>query len=360
MKPNTRLFSETSPKATLKEKTILITGGTGSFGNTVVRELLLYDIHEIIIYSRDEKKQDDMRNEFASPKLKFIIGDVRDDQSVFRATEGVDYIFHAAALKQVPTCEFFPIESVKTNIFGTFNVLNAASAHKVKRVVILSTDKAVYPINAMGMAKALMEKTMIASAKNYPPTEKKGSIFCGIRYGNVLYSRGSVIPYFISLMKQNKKLAVTYGDMTRFLLPLREAVSLVMYALIHGENGHMYIRKAPACTVSTLAEAVSDIFHYEKGIEEIGIRAGEKIHETLVSREEMVRAKELDEYFDIPPESQGLNYNQYLLRSGTKQINPETVEPYTSANTTQLTRKEVISLLLTLPEIQQEIAILGK
>lgn len=356
MKNNSNNLNRDDLEVALADKTVLITGGTGSFGNTVVKELLQYDTREIIVFSRDEKKQDDMRNEYANPKLKFIIGDVRDDQSVLRATQGVDYIFHAAALKQVPTCEFFPIESVKTNILGTFNVLNAASVHRVKRVVILSTDKAVYPINAMGMAKALMEKTMIASAKNYPPNNKDGSIFCGVRYGNVLYSRGSVIPYFINLMKQNRRLAVTYGDMTRFLLPLRSAVSLVMYALLNGENGHMYIRKAPASTVTTLAEAVAEIFHYKKGIEEVGIRAGEKIHETLVSREEMIRAQELAEYYDIPPESQGLNYNQYLLRSKLKYKDPESIEPYTSANTVRLTRKEVVSLLMTLPEIQQEIA----
>ncbi len=341
----------------LKGKTVLVTGGTGSFGHTVVTELLAYDPAKIVIFSRDEKKQDDMRNEFGNPKLTFIIGDVREEQSVRRAVEGVDYIFHAAALKQVPSCEFFPMESVKTNIIGTHNVLTAAAAHKVKRVVVLSTDKAVYPINAMGMAKALMEKTMIAEAKNYPPTIKDGSVFCGVRYGNVLYSRGSVIPYFVDLMKKKKKLAVTYGAMTRFLLPLRDAVALVMYALTKGESGHIYVRKAPACTVETLAQALCQVFNYTEGYEEIGMRAGEKVHETLVSREEMLRAQELVDYFDIPPESQGLDYNKYLLRGGKDRKNPETIEPYTSANTTLLDAPAVIKLLHTLPEIQHELGV---
>lgn len=358
MKSDTDALSDKHIKATFEGKTILITGGTGSFGHTVVTELLGYNPRKIVIFSRDEKKQEDMRNEFNSPALTFIIGDVREEQSVMRAVEGVDYIFHAAALKQVPSCEFFPMESVKTNIIGTHNVLSAAAFHKVKRVVVLSTDKAVYPINAMGMAKALMEKTMIAEAKNYPPTQKDSSVFCGVRYGNVLYSRGSVIPYFIDLMKKKKKLAVTYGSMTRFLLPLREAVGLVMYALINGESGHMYVRKAPACTVETLAKAMCELFKYKEGYEEIGMRAGEKVHETLVSREEMVRAHELDGYFDIPPESQGLDYNKYLLRGGKGQKDIETIEPYTSANTLQLDVRAVMDLLSTLAEIQHELRVL--
>ncbi len=337
-------------------KIILITGGTGSFGHTVVAELLKYSPERIIIFSRDEKKQDDMRKEYMDPLLKFIIGDVRDAENVERAMEGVDYVFHAAALKQVPTCEFFPMEAVKTNIFGTFNVLTAASHHRARRVVVLSTDKAVYSINAMGMTKALMEKTMIASAKNYPPTSKDGSIFCGVRYGNVLYSRGSVIPYFVNLIKQNKKLAVTNGDMTRFLLPLPQAVTLVMYALIYGESGHIYVRKAPACSVRVLAQALCKIFHYTKGYEEVGVRAGEKMHETLVSKEEMLRANDLKEYYDIPPESQGLDYNKYLLTGKKKSVDIDKIEPYTSANATQLPLRNVIDLLSTLPEIRRELA----
>lgn len=353
--------TDTSPtkdvKAIIEGKTILVTGGTGSFGHTVATHLLGFSPRKIIIYSRDEKKQDDMRNEFNNAKLSFIIGDVRDEQSVMRATEGVDYIFHAAALKQVPSCEFFPMESVKTNIIGAHNVLTAAAFHKVKRVVVLSTDKAVYPINAMGMAKALMEKTMIAAAKNYPPNEEGRGIYCGVRYGNVLYSRGSVIPYFLDLMKKKKKLAITHGRMTRFLLPLRDAVGLVMYALAEGESGHIYVRKAPACTVLTLSEAMCRLFDYKEGYEEIGMRAGEKIHETLVSKEEMVRARELGEYYDVPPESQGLDYNKYLLRGGSKHQDVEQVQPYMSENTVQLDTAGVIVLLKTLPEIQQELGI---
>lgn len=340
----------------IRNKKILITGGTGSFGNTVVKTLLHLGPDKIIIFSRDEKKQDDMRNEYRSNILKFVIGDIREETSILRATEGVDYIFHAAALKQVPTCEFFPMEAVKTNIMGTSNVLSAAATNKVKRVVILSTDKAVYPINAMGMTKALMEKTMIAAAKNYPPTEDGGSIFCGVRYGNVLLSRGSVIPYFISLIHRGEKLAVTNGDMTRFLLPLRDAVSLVVFALVSGESGHMYVRKAPACTINILARAVSELFNYKKGIEEVGVRAGEKMHETLVSKEEMMRAKELGLFFDIPTESQGLDYNKYLQLSATRKTAEPSQEPYTSASTTQLSVAQVKKLLLTLPEISRELA----
>ncbi len=357
MKTDMHGLSNEILREALEGKTVLVTGGTGSFGHTVTAELLNYDPHKIIIYSRDEKKQDDMRNEFNNAKLSFIIGDVRDEQSVMRAIEGVDYIFHAAALKQVPSCEFFPMEAVKTNIIGTHNVLSAAAFHKVKRVVVLSTDKAVYPINAMGMAKALMEKTMIAAAKNYPPSGKSGGVYCGVRYGNVLYSRGSVIPYFLDLMKKKKKLTLTYGSMTRFLLPLRDAVGLVMYALSHGESGHIYVRKAPACTVETLVKAMCQLFGYNEGYEEIGMRAGEKIHETLVSKEEMARAQELDNYFDIPPESQGLDYNKYLLRGGKSQKDVETINSYTSANSQQLDVTAVSALLRTLPEIQQELGI---
>ncbi|MBI4066529.1 polysaccharide biosynthesis protein [Candidatus Gottesmanbacteria bacterium] len=339
----------------LANKILMVTGGTGSFGTTVIDHLLKYDPKQIIIYSRDEKKQDDMRALYANAKLKFIIGDVREEQSVMRAAEGVDYIFHAAALKQVPTCEFFPMEAVKTNILGAYNVLNAAGVNNVKKVVILSTDKGVYPINAMGMTKALMEKIMIAAAKNYPPTTVDGSVFCGVRYGNVLYSRGSILPLFISQMQQSKPLTVTYSQMTRFLLPLTDAVSLVMYALASGENGHMYVRKSPACTIRTLAEAMCELFGYTKGISEVGFRAGEKMHETLVSEEEMYRATDVGEYYDIPPESQGLNYHQYEMRSRHQKEHMEAITSYTSENTTRLARKEVMHVLLTLPEIQQEL-----
>jgi len=253
-------------KEKIKNKSILITGGTGSFGNTVVKELLLLKPKKIVIFSRDEKKQDDMRNEYSNSILKFVIGDIRDREGVVKIVEGMDYVFHAAALKQVPTCEFFPIEAVKTNIIGAHNIVNAVIASRVKKVVILSTDKAVYPINAMGMTKALMEKIMIAESRNFADKNNVLSpVFCGVRYGNVLYSRGSVLPYFISQIKQNKKIPITNSNMTRFLLPLKEAVGLVFHALVNGENGHMYVRKSPACSVKILAKAVCEIFSYKKG-----------------------------------------------------------------------------------------------
>ena len=340
---------------TIKGKVILITGGTGSFGSWVVDRLLTLGPKKLIIFSRDEKKQDDMRILYNHPKLKFVIGDVRDKEVVDRIVEGVDYIFHAAALKQVPTCEFFPLEAVKTNILGTANILSAAALHNVERVVVLSTDKAVYPINAMGMTKALMEKTMIAAAKNYPPQEGKKTFFCGVRYGNVLYSRGSVIPYFVELIKQKKKLTLTNAKMTRFLLPLREAVDLVLYALINGEHGNIYVKKSPACTVEILAKAMCRLFNYKLGYEEVGVRAGEKMAETLISKEEMMRTEETKTYFKIRPESQGLDYEKYLTTSDDKRRKKINQESYTSDNTDQLSVSEVKKLLLTLPEIQKEL-----
>lgn len=332
---------------------ILITGGTGSFGNTVVKSLLTLQPKRIIIFSRDEKKQYDMRNTFDNPLLKFIIGDVRDPESVMRAMEGVDYIFHAAALKHVPTCEFFPMEAVKTNVFGTKNVLAAARFHKVKRVVVLSTDKAVYPINAMGLSKAMMEKIMVAEAKDYIENGKTDKIVCGVRYGNVLYTRGSVIPYFVELMKQGKKLQVTNLEMTRFLLPLSNAVDLVLYALVNGKNGHIYVRKSPASTVETLAKAVCEMFQYTEGYSETGIRAGEKMHETLIAQEEFLRTLDKGNYFQIPPESQGLDYNKYFIR-GTK-ADVESIKPYTSDNTLRLDVDQTIKLLHKIPEIKYEL-----
>lgn len=343
-------------KEKIKNKTILITGGTGSFGNTVVQKLLEYSPRKIIIFSRDEKKQDDMRTEYNSPLLKFVIGDVRDKESVEWVVEGVDYIFHAAALKQVPTCEFFPVEAVKTNILGTSNVLSSAARHKVKRVVVLSTDKAVYPINALGMSKALMEKTMIAAAKNYLVGQGKETVFCGVRYGNVLYSRGSVIPHFVNQIKKGEVLSVTNGKMTRFLLPLKDAVDLVIYALLEGESGYMYVRKSPACTMETLAQAVCKIFNHTKGYEEVGARAGEKMAETLVSKEEKVRVKEVDNYYKIPPESQGLDYDKYLNTHKNITTDLQKIDPYTSDNTERLNVDQVVGLLLKLPEIQRELA----
>lgn len=337
----------------IKDKVILITGGTGSFGTTVVTHLLKLKPKRIIIFSRDENKQFEMRNSYDSPTLKFIIGDVRDKNNLERMMEGVNFIFHAAALKQVPSCEFFPIEAIKTNIMGTDNVIDLAIRHKVERVVILSTDKAVYPINVMGMTKALAEKVMIASARKISEAENNHTILCGVRYGNVMYSRGSVIPYFVSLIRQAKPLVVTNPQMTRFLLPLPESVDLVLYALTYGENGHMYVRKSPACTIETLAKALCKIFSHQPGYQEVGVRAGEKIHETLVSHEEMYRAKELDKYFDIPPESQGLDYSKYFFR-GDK-VNIKEIDSFTSENTKRLGVEETIKLLMTLTEIKQEL-----
>jgi len=296
-------------KKHFKGKTILITGGTGSFGHAFTDKLLPFSPKKIVIFSRDEKKQDDMRNRYQNDLLRFVIGDVRDKETVERAIEGVDYVFHAAALKQVPTCEVYPLEAVKTNILGASNVIQAAIKYKVKRVVVLSTDKAVYPINAMGMTKALMEKIMTSYSDN-PDT-----VLCGVRYGNVLYSRGSVIPYFISLIKKGEPLRVTDPKMTRFLLTLSEAVELVLHAFVNGKRGYMYVEKSPACTIETLAQAICEIFDYKKGHVVVGIRAGEKIHETLIASEK---------------------------------------NPFTSENTKRLDVQETKELLLTLPEIKKE------
>ncbi|MBI4097673.1 MAG: SDR family NAD(P)-dependent oxidoreductase [Candidatus Levybacteria bacterium] len=337
----------------MKNKTILITGGTGSFGNSVVDTLLKYHVKKIIIFSRDEKKQFDMRNKFNNPKIRFIIGDVRDKESIDNAMRGVDYVFHAAALKQVPTCEFFPMEAVKTNIIGTHNLVSSAIKNNVKRVVVLSTDKAVYPINAIGISKAMMEKIVIAESKNYDNDSEVKTILCGVRYGNVLYTRGSVLPYFVSLIKKNKKISVTDLDMTRFLLPLPDAVSLVLYALVKGERGYIYVKKSPACTLETLSRALSLIFDYKKRVVETGIRAGEKMHETLVTKEELLRAIELKDYFKIPPESQGLDYNKYFFRGSVSDV--DKIQAYTSENTTLLSVSETMKILLKLPEIKQEL-----
>lgn len=296
-------------KKYFKNKVVLITGGTGSFGVTVVKRLLAFEPKKIIIFSRDEKKQEDMRNTYKSPFLHYIIGDIRDEQAVDRAMEGVDFVFHAAALKQVPSCEVFPIEAYKTNTMGGWNVMVSAARHNVKRVVILTTDKAVYPINAMGMSKAMMEKLMVACSKNFE------TIYCGVRYGNVLYSRGSVIPYFVSLIKKNEPLQVTNLQMTRFLLTLEDAVELVLETLVYGRSGEIYVRRSPACTMETLAKAMCELFGHNKGYVEVGIREGEKMHETLIASEDV---------------------------------------PLTSENTRRLTVDETKNLLLTLPEIYEE------
>ena len=303
--------------------------------------------------SRDEKKQHDMRNLYDSPLLKFVIGDVREKESLEWIMDGVDYIFHAAALKQVPSCEFFPLEAIKTNTLGAHNVITCAIKHKVNRLVILSTDKAVYPINAMGLSKAMMEKVMIADSRKISEENNTHTTLCGTRYGNVLYTRGSVVPYFIELIKKGEQLTVTNGEMTRFLLPLSESVDLVLHAMANGKNGDMYVRKASATNMETLAQAVCKLFNYKKGYKIVGVRAGEKMHEALVSQEEMMRAEDQGDYFRIPPESQGLEYQKYYEVG--KKVQVDKIESFTSANTKQLDLGQTVTLLKTLPEIQEEL-----
>lgn len=339
-------------KRKIKGKVIFITGGTGSFGNTVADRLVGLSPKKIVIYSRDEKKQFDMRNRYGdNPLLRFIIGDVRDREKLMKVMDGVDYVFHAAALKQVPTGEFFPLEIVKTNILGAQNVIDAAIVNNVKNVVVLSTDKAVYPINTVGISKAMMEKIMIAESKELIHRSNSKTVLSGVRYGNVLFTRGSVIPYFLEIMKTGKELPVTDKNMTRFLLPLQEAVNLVLFALINGEKGYIYVKKSPACTLSTLAQSLCNIFEYKKGYKEVGIRAGEKMHETLLTEEEMLRAIDAGEYFKVPPESQGLDYERYFHK-GSKLKKP-VFSSYTSENTKRLEIEATTKLLKSLPEVKK-------
>lgn len=313
------------------KKTLLITGGTGSFGNAVLNRFLDTDIEEIRIFSRDEKKQDDMRKRYANPKLKFYIGDVRDYNSVLNATRGVDFIFHAAALKQVPSCEFHPMEAVKTNVIGTENVLEAAIQNEVKRVVCLSTDKAVYPINAMGISKAMMEKVMVAKSRNVDPEK---TVICGTRYGNVMASRGSVIPLFVEQIQAGKALTITDPNMTRFMMTLADAVDLVLYAFEHGSNGDLFIQKAPAATIETLARALTDLVGKPgHPINVIGTRHGEKLFEVLLSREEMAGAEDLGGYYRVPPDLRDLNYGKFV-EQGEEKISH--TEDYNSHNTERL------------------------
>lgn len=316
-----------------KDKTLLITGGTGSFGNAMLNRLLDTDIGEIRIFSRDEKKQDDMRKKYNNKKIKFLIGDVRDITSVKNCVRGVDYIFHAAALKQVPSCEFFPLETVKTNILGTDNVLSAAVDAGVKKVVCLSTDKAVYPINAMGMSKALMEKTFISKART-----AENIVICGTRYGNVMASRGSVIPLFIEQIKNGQPLTVTDPDMTRFLMNLDDAIELVLFAFENGKSGDRMVKKSPAATVGDLAQALKILFHADNEIQNIGIRMGEKMHETLLTREEMASARDMGDYFCIPADESDLNYAKYFS-DGNRDIG--TIQEYNSSNTHRLSPEEL-------------------
>ena len=326
-----------------QNKTLLITGGTGSFGNAVLKRFLDTDIAEIRIFSRDEKKQDDMRKHYASSKLKFYIGDVRDYQSVLNATRGADYIFHAAALKQVPSCEFHPMEAVKTNVLGTENVLEAAIQNGVKRVVCLSTDKAVYPINAMGISKAMMEKVMVAKSRS---ADDDKTVICGTRYGNVMASRGSVIPLFIQQIRDGKPLTLTDPNMTRFMMTLADAVDLVLYAFEHGNNGDLFVQKAPAATVETLANALTQMLNLpEHPIQVIGTRHGEKLYEALLSREEMACAEDRGDYFRVPPDLRDLNYAKFV-EQGEEKISR--TEDYNSHNTERLDIEGMKNLLLKL------------
>ena len=329
---------------------LLITGGTGSFGNAFLNKALLEnEFSEIRIFSRDEKKQDDLRKRIQNPKVKFYIGDVRDSQSVMNAVKNVDYIFHAAALKQVPSCEFFPIEAVKTNILGTDNVLTAAEQYGVKKVVILSTDKAAYPINAMGMTKALMEKVMIAKSRNLDASK---AIFCGTRYGNVMASRGSVIPLFIDQIKNNKPITITSGQMTRFMMTLDHAVELVLFAFKNGNNGDLFVQKSPAATIKTLAEALKELYDSSTEVDEIGIRHGEKMYETLVTKEEMMKAEDLGNYFRVIADNRDLNYEKYFSKGID---NSKKLEEYNSDTTQQLDVNSMKQLLMKLPEIQLDL-----
>lgn len=332
-----------------KNKVLMITGGTGSFGNTVLNRFLSTDVSEIRIFSRDEKKQEEMRIALNHPKLKFYIGDVRDYDSTYQAMRGVDYVFHAAALKQVPSCEFYPMEAVRTNVIGTENVMNAATANGVKRLVVLSTDKAVYPINAMGISKAMAEKLMVAKSR----IQREGeTVFCATRYGNVMASRGSVIPLFVSQIKEGKPLTVTDPNMTRFLMSLEDSVDLVLYAYEHGQQGDIFVQKAPASTVADLAQALTELFGGKEEARIIGTRHGEKLYESLISREEMAHAQDMGGYYRIPADNRDLNYAQYFSE-GEEKISH--AEDYTSHNTTQLNVEQVKSLLLKLDFIKDEL-----
>jgi len=332
-----------------KDKILLITGGTGSFGNAVLERFLKTEIKEIRVFSRDEKKQEDMRIKYANPKLKFYIGDVREYDSVLAAMVGVDYVFHAAALKQVPSCEFYPLEAIRTNALGAENVMNAAIACGVKRVILLSTDKAVYPINAMGMSKALMEKLMIAKARIVDPEK---TVICATRYGNVMASRGSVIPLFIEQIKQGRPITITDPNMTRFMMSMDDAIDLVLYAYEHAQAGDIFVRKAPATTIGNLAEALKRIFNADNSIKIIGTRHGEKLYETLLTREEMAKAEDLGDYYRIVPDTRDLNYSLYFTE-GKEEFSRQ--EDYNSHNTRRLNLNELIELLLKLDYVQEEL-----
>jgi UDP-glucose 4-epimerase len=332
-----------------RNEVVLITGGTGTFGNAALKRFLKTDVAQIRIFSRDEKKQDDMRNEYKDPRIKFYIGDVRSLESITAAMEGVDYVFHAAALKQVPSCEFYPLEAIKTNALGADNVLTAAIAAGVKKVVVLSTDKAVYPINAMGMSKALMEKIMIAKARLCNPEK---TILCGTRYGNVMASRGSVIPLFISQIKEGKPITITDPNMTRFMMTIDDAIDLVLYAFEKAQPGDIFVQKAPAATIATLASALKKLFKADNPIKIIGTRHGEKLYETLLTREEMAKAEDLGKYYRIPMDDRDLNYGLYFTE-GKAEVSLK--EDYNSHNTYRLSEEELIELLLKVDYVRKEL-----
>lgn len=332
-----------------KNKTLLITGGTGSFGNAVLQRFLNTDIKEIRIFSRDEKKQDDMRQHYNNAKIKYYIGDVRNFESINSAMKGVDYVFQAAALKQVPSCEFFPIEAVRTNVLGCENVLNAAIENNVGKVIVLSTDKAVYPINAMGMSKALSEKVMVAKSRNLNGT---GMVFCGTRYGNVMASRGSVIPLFVGQIKKGNPLTITDPNMTRYMMTLEDAVDLVLFAFKNSNPGDIFVQKSPAATIEVLAKALLELYGAKNQIKIIGTRHGEKLYEILVNREEMVKAEDMGNYYRILADTRDLNYNRFFIE-GEPQISQ--IEEYTSHNTHRLNIEETKQLLLKLDFIQEDI-----
>ncbi|MES2369178.1 MAG: polysaccharide biosynthesis protein [Pseudomonadota bacterium] len=333
--------------------TVLITGGTGSFGHEFLDYLRSRDCREIRIFSRDELKQENMRVALANPKIKFYIGDVRDRDSVDNAMQSVDYVFHAAALKQVPSCEFFPMQAVLTNVAGSHNVVESAIAHGVQRLVCLSTDKAVYPVNAMGMTKALMEKVTQAAAR---ARINGGTLLSSVRYGNVMASRGSVIPLFIKQIREGKPLTVTVPEMTRFLLPLPLAIELVAFAFNHGQQGDLFVRKAPACTVADLAQALKNLFHSDVPIQVIGMRHGEKIYETLATREELAKAEDMGDYYRVPMDDRDLNYSKYFTEGDTTE---SALDDYTSHNTEQLDVAAVEALMLTLPEVREALQAAG-
>ena len=337
-----------------KDKVLLITGGTGSFGNAVLRRFLTSDIKEIRIFSRDEKKQDDMRHQLNNPKVNFIIGDVRDFESINNAMQNVDYVFSAAALKQVPSCEFWPMQAVKTNVIGSENVLEAAVQNKVKRVVVLSTDKAAYPVNTMGMTKALMEKLAISKSRD-PRAKANGTVICATRYGNVMCSRGSIIPLFIDQIKEGKPMTVTVPEMTRYMMSLDQAVDLVLFAFTNANPGDLFVQKAPAATIETLAKAVKELFHADNEIQIIGARHGEKMYETLCTSEEMTKAEDLGDLYRVPADLRDLNYSRYVDTFGHRFDVPD----YNSDNARMLNVEQMKELLLTLDYVKERLSEFG-